>query len=159
MLATRGLGFDSGHDGEKERRGVTIIAKTLKWLLVGLIVGLAPVWLKAIFIAADEQKITRQLLLGDGELFLVAAGLAAAGIGDLLFEVKAPGAPAPTVGMQLMRGVAGFTALLIAFVAAGIYGSHYSDAAVTTTYINYSMFAIATAAVCGLGCVFIAELA
>ena len=134
------------------------VAKAVKWLFVGLVIGLAPIGLKALFIRTDEKDVTQTLLLGEGELFLVAAGLAAAGIGDLLFEIKAPGTTVPSPVVQLMRAVAGVMAAIVALAGAAIYGSHWNDAQVTTTYMDLSIIAVCAAAFCSLGCVILAEV-
>ena len=134
-----------------------IWTKVLKWLLIGVAVGLLPVGLKAAFTYVGGQPITSQSLLGDGELFLVGAGLAAAGIGDLVFQYRAPNAPQTPQGLTLIRASAGTLAGLSALVGTAIYGLGSDNPVATTEYINASILMVIVTAVAGFRCVLLAK--
>jgi hypothetical protein len=59
-----------------------IVEKLIRWFGCIVIVSAAPVILKWLDLLWDSKPVSRCILLGDGELFIVACALAGAGIAE-----------------------------------------------------------------------------
>jgi hypothetical protein len=135
-----------------------VVAKLVKWAFVSLLIGLLPVLFKVVFVFAEDKPVTKLAILGSGELFLVAAGLTANGVGEIVFELHSPGAPMNTnLAMQIFRAIAVITSIVIVAIGAAVYGNANGDSTVTDNYMDLSWFVLAAAAISSLSCVIVSE--
>ncbi|MFY1695637.1 MULTISPECIES: hypothetical protein [unclassified Solwaraspora] len=136
-----------------------IAIKLIKWTLVSLLIGMLPVLLKALFVFADNQALTKASILGSGELFLVAAGLTASGVGEIVFELHSPDRPMIiNLYVQITRAAAIIISIVIVAIGAAVYGSANGAESVTDNYMNLSWGVLIAASLSSLSCVIVAEL-
>lgn len=57
-------------------------AKLIRWTGCIVVISLAPILLKWLDLLWDGQPVSKCILLGDGELFIIACALAGAGIAE-----------------------------------------------------------------------------
>ena len=113
------------------------------WMGCTVVVSTAPVLVNWIGRFLDGQNITKEILLGDGELFLIACALAAAGLGDALFAGKLRGVPLlAAIGCVL---AVGGTASAYTHLQSE---SHHSLAATADASIFAFIFTVAASTVC-----------
>ncbi len=106
----------------EEPLGKRVRRRLAKWLMFGVVVAALPLIINAVTSWTNSGTLSKLALLGDGELFLVAAGLAAGGLGDLVMDRRnRDGRVTTTQGFLI-----GAT-LLIALLGAAIYSEVTGD--------------------------------
>jgi hypothetical protein len=131
-----------------------MLEKLTKWFLFGVVIALLPILFNYFQLRARATPATFDDITGRGELLLVAAGIAAAAVGDLLGTGPA---------LKTLKVVAGAFSVIIlmtaslffADVAAGYIAGQKIDAHVVG---NTSLILLACAVAAGGGCVALAEV-
>src|SRR5207245_109425 len=103
--------------------------RLVRWLGCIVLISLAPVLLKCLDLLWDKKDITRPVLLGDGELFIIACAIAGAGIFETYGLVKLK-------NVTLTAGIGCFLCSLVTAYAYGRFRYHDHDPLVAA---NWSM--------------------
>src|SRR5437763_6245467 len=81
-------------------------SKFIRWIICIVVVSSAPVLFKWLDLIWYENEVTRVLLIGDGELFLITCALAGAGIAETFGFGKLKPLPL-TAGLGCILSVGG----------------------------------------------------
>jgi hypothetical protein len=103
-------------DEARRRKLRSIGWAVTKWIAFGVFFASLPVVLNGSLLWFEQGSMNKRSLLSNGELLIVSAGIAAAGIGDLVFDRRAAGG----------ENIRGFRGLSIAIcIALAVLGSSF----------------------------------
>jgi hypothetical protein len=128
-----------------------MLARQLKWALFSVVMALVPFlfnWLRIVSRPTADPKPLLQVLLGHGELLLVATALTASAVGDLL------GGASPRTTLKLVSGAAAVLVLAAASyyfadISAGFANKEtIREDIVCKTSLWLFFFSVVTGAVC-----------
>jgi hypothetical protein len=133
--------------------------KIISWLFVGVPVSLIPIFFTLGDLYLVDQPWTLQTVLGDGELFLLAIGLPAVALGDVLYVVfhtvltkKWPGRSQPGPFLLLLTFIMVLVCFIVVLAASYFYATAadagVDAAAVTRLSLAYYAAGVVASTVC-----------
>lgn len=128
--------------------------KLTRWFLFGVIVALLPVIFNYLHLRTRASSVSFDDIAGRGELLLVAAGIAATAIGDLLGSSASMKVPKIIAGGFSVI-VLGLASLYFADVAAAYLSNQNINAHIVS---NTSLTLLLSAIVTGGSCIALAEV-
>lgn len=120
--------------------------KLTRWLIFGILLGLTPLVFSALRVMVRGTIPSPSQLFAHGELLLIAAGISAGAVGELLVTTRAR-----RIAKYVAGGVSLFVLMLSSLYFADISAAYLSNVKVNADLIAFSSLGLLAAAIISAG--------